>query len=178
VNKNISLTFLSNSYDIYCITGNLPLAKSRRKAGGRGQREPCLNRRKRRRWGRKRVKHVLAQSTVCTSARARVGLGLLEEKLSGLGWTTESLLKTMRLDVVLLGSREEEMRQALAQLKGQWEVLERLLEEQSGGHEGGGGKNKGADEEKSLRMAVRLVFTIDWRRRREPQRWQRRRRRR
>ena len=100
------------------------------KRGGRGQRQPSLNRRRRRRRGRKRVEHVLAQSTVCTSARARVGLGLLEEKLSGLGWTAELLLRTMRLDVMLLGSREEEMSKALAQLEGQWEVLEMLLEEQ------------------------------------------------
>lgn len=70
----------------------------------------------------------------------------VEESLSDLGRATESLLRTMRLDVVLLGSREEEMRTALEQLERQWAVLERLLEQQQeqeeknneGGEEGGG----------------------------------------
>ena len=135
--------------------------------GGQVNGNLCLNRRRRRR-GRNRIERVLLRragsddpSTVCTSARARDGLGLLKEELSGLGWTTESLLRTMRLDVMLLGSREEEMREALAQLEGQREVLEMLLEEQRGVEEEGGG-DKDADEEKSLRTAERLVSTIDW----------------
>ena len=43
-------------------------------------------------------------------------------------------------------------------MKGQWEVLERLLKEQRGVEEGGGG-DKGGDEEKSLRAAE---IAINW----------------
>eukprot|EP00580_Thalassiosira_gravida_P017556 CAMPEP_0201661710 /NCGR_PEP_ID=MMETSP0494-20130426/3998_1 /ASSEMBLY_ACC=CAM_ASM_000839 /TAXON_ID=420259 /ORGANISM="Thalassiosira gravida, Strain GMp14c1" /LENGTH=684 /DNA_ID=CAMNT_0048139891 /DNA_START=148 /DNA_END=2202 /DNA_ORIENTATION=+ len=52
------------------------------------------------------------------------------DSLNDLGTANQSLMRTMRLDVVLLGSREEEMREALVQLESQWGMLEGFLEEQ------------------------------------------------
>lgn len=83
---------------------------------------------------------------------------------ASLGRATESLLRTMRLDVVLLGSREEGMREALARLERQWELLERMREEHDrkceekdaaeGEFVGEGGKGK--EKEK------RVASSIDW----------------
>jgi len=55
---------------------------------------------------------------------------MVTESLSGLGQMTQSLLRTMRLDVVLLGSREEEMDSVLAELECQWEMMQGLLLEE------------------------------------------------
>ncbi|KAL3772564.1 hypothetical protein ACHAW5_005307 [Stephanodiscus triporus] len=53
----------------------------------------------------------------------------LQDCLSLLNQKTESLLRTMRLDVVLLGSRDEEMRNLLDRLEAQYELLQITLED-------------------------------------------------
>jgi len=81
--------------------------------------------------------------------------GALSESLHGLGRTTESLLRTMRLDVVLLGSREEDMRSALSQLEGQWEMLEKMLREEEK-------KDDRREVEEKEKNEQPVVSTIDW----------------
>jgi hypothetical protein len=55
----------------------------------------------------------------------------LDDSVDNLGRSTESLLRTMRLDVVLLGSQQDEARSTLAKLEQDWEMLQKLLAEQS-----------------------------------------------
>ena len=55
----------------------------------------------------------------------------LEEALSTLSNQSQSLLRTMRLDVVVLGSQNEDMKQTLCQLESQWDMLQRMVTEEN-----------------------------------------------
>ena len=55
----------------------------------------------------------------------------LEDALSTLSNQSQSLLRTMRLDVVVLGSQNEDMKQTLCQLESQWDMLQRMVAEEN-----------------------------------------------
>ena len=71
-----------------------------------------------------------ASLSVAPITTAGEGAMDLDECLCHLGRTTESLLRTMRLDVVVLGSRDEEMRSILRKLEEEWHMLEMTMEKQ------------------------------------------------
>eukprot|EP00573_Skeletonema_grethae_P012243 CAMPEP_0201694222 /NCGR_PEP_ID=MMETSP0578-20130828/6561_1 /ASSEMBLY_ACC=CAM_ASM_000663 /TAXON_ID=267565 /ORGANISM="Skeletonema grethea, Strain CCMP 1804" /LENGTH=440 /DNA_ID=CAMNT_0048179873 /DNA_START=78 /DNA_END=1400 /DNA_ORIENTATION=- len=53
-----------------------------------------------------------------------------DETIDNLSRSTQSLLRTMRLDVVLLGSQQQESQSTLSKLEQDWEMLQKLLEQQ------------------------------------------------
>ena len=55
----------------------------------------------------------------------------LEDALATLSNQSQSLLRTMRLDVVVLGSQNEDMKQTLCQLESQWDMLQRMVAEEN-----------------------------------------------
>jgi predicted nucleic acid-binding Zn-ribbon protein len=83
----------------------------------------------------------------------------LQDCLSSLNQKTELMLRTMRLDVVLLGSREEEMRSQLDRLVDQYELLERMLEDENAKKEEEGEKT---DDERMENKRGSIRSTIDW----------------
>ena len=83
----------------------------------------------------------------------------LQDCLSSLNQKTELMLRTVRLDVVLLGSREEEMRSHLGRLEDQYELLERMLEDEDAKKEEEGEKT-GNESMENKRGSIRS--TIDW----------------
>ena len=54
---------------------------------------------------------------------------MLDESISNLSQSTQSLLRTARLDIVVLGSQCEDMKETLVQLESQWDMLQKLLAE-------------------------------------------------
>mmetsp|Transcript_15829 Transcript_15829/g.25975 ORF Transcript_15829/g.25975 Transcript_15829/m.25975 type:complete len:431 (+) Transcript_15829:218-1510(+) len=52
------------------------------------------------------------------------------DNLENLSRSTQSLLRTMRLDVVLLGSQQDESRNTLSKLEQDWVMLQKMLKEQ------------------------------------------------
>jgi len=64
----------------------------------------------------------MTETAISTTATMK-----LDESVDNLGQSTESLLRTMRLDVVLLGSQQDEARSTLAKLEQDWEMLQKLL---------------------------------------------------
>ena len=83
----------------------------------------------------------------------------LQDCLSSLNQKTKLMLRTMRLDVVLLGSREEEMRSQLDRLVDQYELLERMLEDEDAKKEVEGEK---IDDERMKNKRGSIGSTIDW----------------
>mmetsp|Transcript_11617 Transcript_11617/g.19872 ORF Transcript_11617/g.19872 Transcript_11617/m.19872 type:complete len:478 (+) Transcript_11617:126-1559(+) len=67
-----------------------------------------------------------ASSTITTTPTMA-----FDETIDNLSRSTQSLLRTMRLDVVLLGSQQDESRCTLSKLEQDWEMLQKLLEEQA-----------------------------------------------
>jgi len=55
----------------------------------------------------------------------------LEDALATLSNQSQSLLRTMRLDVVVLGSHNEDMKQTVCQLESQWDMLQRMVAEEN-----------------------------------------------
>jgi len=55
----------------------------------------------------------------------------LEDALATLSNQSQSLLRTMRLDVVVLGSQNEDMKQTVCQLESQWGMLQRMVAEEN-----------------------------------------------
>ena len=55
----------------------------------------------------------------------------LDETVDNLGQSTQSLLRTMRLDIVLLGSQRDESQASLLKLEKYWEMLQKLIAEQT-----------------------------------------------
>ncbi|KAL7536788.1 hypothetical protein ACHAWF_005560 [Thalassiosira exigua] len=104
--------------------------------------------------------------TAANGSSARPTQPSIEESIAILGRKTESLLRTMRLDVVLLGSREEEMRSALVQLEGQWELLQDLRDQQKAleqeGEEAGASNNDKSNDSAEGNSRRKCASTIDW----------------
>ena len=88
----------------------------------------------------------------------------LEEALSTLSNQSQSLLRTMRLDVVVLGSQNEDMKQTVCQLESQWDMLQRMVVEENerkamlleAEEEGETNKEKGGINNKKIESS------IDW----------------
>ena len=49
-------------------------------------------------------------------------INMLDESISNLSQSTQSLLRTARLDIVVLGSQCEDMKETLVQLESQWDM--------------------------------------------------------
>mmetsp|Transcript_10555 Transcript_10555/g.16039 ORF Transcript_10555/g.16039 Transcript_10555/m.16039 type:complete len:478 (-) Transcript_10555:72-1505(-) len=75
---------------------------------------------------------MAAQTTSTNNASALLSPSTqkFDESIDHLSQSTQSLLRTMRLDVVLLGSQQDESRSTLSKLEQDWEMLQKLLEQQ------------------------------------------------
>ena len=88
----------------------------------------------------------------------------LEDALSTLSNQSQSLLRTMRLDVVVLGSQNEDMKETVCQLESQWDMLQRMVAEENerktmlleAEEDGGTNKEKGGNNNKKIESS------IDW----------------
>jgi hypothetical protein len=86
----------------------------------------------------------------------------LEDSLSSLNHKTEAMLRTMRFDMLLLGSRGEEMRRLLDRLEAQYELLERMLENADAKDEEQKDANIYVAERRAKRKSSVASATIDW----------------
>jgi len=90
----------------------------------------------------------------------------LEDALATLSNQSQSLLRTMRLDVVVLGSQNEDMKQTVCQLESQWDMLQRMVIEENerkailleAEEEGGETKEKGDTTNNNKK----IESSIDW----------------
>ena len=86
-------------------------------------------------------------------------INMLDESISNLSQSTQSLLRTARLDIVVLGSQCEDMKETLVQLESQWEMLQKLLAEDAE-------RTKLEGEEKGKKAGRGggkvMASTIDW----------------
>mmetsp|Transcript_23853 Transcript_23853/g.36140 ORF Transcript_23853/g.36140 Transcript_23853/m.36140 type:complete len:485 (+) Transcript_23853:45-1499(+) len=71
------------------------------------------------------------QTETTTASTTTTTTMAFDETIDNLSRSTQSLLRTMRLDVVLLGSQQDESRCTLSKLEQDWEMLQKLLEEQA-----------------------------------------------
>jgi hypothetical protein len=86
----------------------------------------------------------------------------LEDSLSSLNQKTESMLCTKRLDMLLLGSRGEDMRRLLDRFEDHCESLERMLEDEDAKNEEQKDPNNSFAERRAKRKGSVASTTIDW----------------
>jgi len=109
-------------------------------------------------------------TTVTSTTRSRVHG--LDEQLSTLGKATESLLRTARLDTVLIARGEEELRAAVADLEDRWKVYEQMVEEEreveqyladnDGASVSDSAGPSEANQSRRSSLAARRCSSIDW----------------